>query len=661
MDTSAARETFFGSGPAWPFYLLAFLAVCIFAAGVYSRITVWQKGYPARFKFSLGGLVKNGLLLGRLWMQDPLAALLHCMVLWGFLILFLGTCLLSFHEWILTFLNGRIYLVFALTLDLAGIVFVLGAAGLFLRRIILSGSRLPGNWQDWGLLALLLLVGLTGFLAEAARLAVVRPPWSWSQPVGFWLAGILWPAEPPGAAALAGVWWIHALASLTLVAFLPWFKLWHSLAAPLNLALTRKRVYVSAEDWEEKGAEFWFENLLSADACAQCNRCELVCPSSRAGEGLSPRAFTKEFAEYARLKNAPQGGVFLGKGGLSDRGSETTLSAQEAFYCTTCGACKEVCPVMNSPLDLLLNMRGNVIEQGTEVPGPVNKALGSLTKYGNPWGATRKKKAAWVKELDLVDLAKNKAKVDWLLFAGCTTSLDATATPMARAMARIMLRAGLTTGALGKKEPCCGDLARRLGENGLFEMLAEDALELMEAREVHKVVTMSPHCAYTMTQEYPPLAGELKSEINSLPEVWHYSQVLDNLIERRIIKPGVLEGKTAAFHDPCYLGRHRGIFDPPRRVLKSLGLTVREMADHHQNSLCCGAGGGRMWNAELDGAETQISHLRVAQARETGAEYLVTACPLCLIMLTDAVKAMNLEEEIQVVDLACLTDESLAG
>jgi Fe-S oxidoreductase/nitrate reductase gamma subunit len=642
--------------------MLALLAALIFAAGVYCRISVWQKGYWTRVEFSLADLVKNGLLLGRLWRQDLLAALLHCLVLWGFLILFLGTCLLSFHEWVLPFLKGRVYLAFALTMDLAGLAFLLGAAGLLSRRILLSSFRLPSDWQDWGLLILLLLVGLSGFLAEAARLAVVRPPWAWSQPAGSWLADLLWPQTPPGSTVLAWVWWGHALMSLALVALLPWFKLWHALAAPLNLALNQADAYVSAEDWEEKGTEFFFKNLLSADACAQCNRCEMVCPSHQAGEGLSPRVFTRVFASYARHQNSPLGRfLFWGSAEPKWKNKEIHLKAEEAFYCTTCGACKEVCPVMNSPLDLLFNLRVNIVEQGAKVPGPVSKALGSLAKYKNPWGATRKKKAAWVKDLDLVDLAKKKQSVDWLLFAGCTTSLDATAMPMARAMAGIMHQAGLATGVLGKKEPCCGDLARRLGENGLFEMLAEEALELMAARGVKKVLAMSPHCAYTMTREYPSLIGELEIEAKSLPEVWHYSQLLDSLIERRLLSFKALTGKIATYHDPCYLGRHRGIFDPPRRVLKELGLTIREMADHHQDSLCCGAGGGRMWNAEVEGALTHISHLRAAQARETGADYLVTACPLCLIMLTDAVKAMNLEEEIRVVDLACLANEALAG
>ncbi len=650
MNPVAGREAFVGVGPVWLFYLLAAAASTVFVLGLVSHLKVWRSGLAAGGSWSWRGFLVDGLLMARLWRRDPLAACLHASLLGGFLLLFAATGLWALHEYTYPFLRGRPYLVFSTAADLAGLLLVVGVAGLALRRLVLGRRRLPGGWEDWGALALLMVVGVSGFLAEAARLQATRPAWAWASPVGAALAAML-PGRLAGAPGLW--WWVHAISALGLIAWLPWMKLLHSLAAPLNLATAAGRGEPTAEAREESGRPLLAGQLLSLDACARCNRCETRCPSFAAGEGLSPRQLTQQVRR-----------TMLGRHGLwakpPDDSAGGSLSASDPFLCTTCGACQEVCPAGVSPLEIIRAERTLLVEQGQGVPGDVIEALESLAKYANPWATPRKKRGAWSKGLDLVDLAKG-GQAKWLLFAGCTTSLDQRAQAMAQAMARLLAAAGVSAGVLGRKEPCCGDIARRLGEAGLFEMHLEDTAAVLAGVDCQGVVTMSPHCAYTMNQDYPRLAPALELEDDWSHQPLHYSQLLDRLLaDGRLELTGTLAGR-ATFHDPCYLGRHRGIFDPPRRVIRATGLTLVEMADHGQDSLCCGAGGGRMWHAEVQDADTHISALRVAQAQAAQVRYLVTACPLCLIMLTDAVKTAGLEAEIQVIDLAELALRAAGG
>jgi Fe-S oxidoreductase len=500
-------------------------------------------------------------------------------------------------------------------------------------------------------LALLLLVGWSGYLVEAARLAATRPDWAWAEPMGWFLAQNLGSLSPAG---LQAIWWLHALSALVLIALLPWIKLWHVVATPINLASQSPQPQlVPAEEREQSKGEFLSRHLRAADACARCNRCELACPSYQAGEGMSPREYLKSLRRYAWLKYRPLNRLpFLARAAERALKDQALLQPELAFLCTTCGACQKVCPTGANPYKVIRQVRIGVIESGTAVPAAVNQALTSLGKYQNPWGSPKKKRAAWLKGLDLARLDKGD-DAQRLLFAGCTTSLDARAQSMARAMALILEAAGLEAGALGKDEPCCGDLARRMGEAGLFEMLAEDTSALLADLEIDEVVTMSPHCAYTMLRDYPRLSFPDLDEPPTF-QVQHYSELLDQLIAGGKLTPKALDMRVT-YHDPCYLGRHRGQYEAPRRVIAALGLELEEMASHHADSLCCGAGGGRMWHAEIEGADTHISALRVAQAAATNAEILVTACPLCLIMLTDAVKTAGLEERLRVMDLAELT------
>jgi Fe-S oxidoreductase len=323
---------------------------------------------------------------------------------------------------------------------------------------------------------------------------------------------------------------------------------------------------------------------------------------------------------------------------------------EKIWYCTTCRACLEVCPVYGATFEAVMKQRILAVEEGTHVPSLMNQTLEKLFKYDNPWESSKRNRGAWAEGMDLVDLTKRGAEAEFCYFVGCTTSFDDTAKGIALSFSKILQAAGVSFGILGKKEPCCGDIARRAGELGLFVEQREKCLDLFDKYDITEVVTSSPHCFHTFRNEYPEAPFKTR----------HYSLVLRELIAQGKLRFKVGEKTTVTYHDPCYLGRYNHIFDEPREIIRSIpGLDLVEMAHHRADSLCCGGGGGRMWQ-DIKG-EIKMSDVRIKEAEITGAKILVTACPLCRIMLEDARKAAGLNEILQVMDLNELVLQALEG
>jgi Fe-S oxidoreductase len=323
---------------------------------------------------------------------------------------------------------------------------------------------------------------------------------------------------------------------------------------------------------------------------------------------------------------------------------------ERIWNCTTCRACVEVCPLSLSPPDAIREARSAVVEEGIHMPALLAQSLKYVFKYNNPWEATKNKRDKWSGQGALVDLSKKKNRADICYFVGCTTSMDIRAQRLAQALVRVLTHTGVDFGTLGTKEPCCGDIARRGGEDGLFEMKLEDTLDIFQRSDIREVITSSPHCFHTLSAEYP-LYLAAKAAQSPPWRVRHYTALLWDLVREGTLRFDHPVKRKITFHDSCYLGRYHGIFDPPRRIIMSVpGVDLVEMAHCRQYSLCCGGGGDRMWQKDLD-AEVNISALRIKEARDTGAELLITACPLCLIMLEDACKAAGLEKQLEVLDL----------
>lgn len=637
------RTMFWQIEDVWIFYVLAGLATGLFLAGVGAYVWVWKKSAKSlEIPFSREALKRTILdtFLGRRVLQGDMAAgMMHLFIFWGFLSLFIGTALLAIHHYIFTFLEGTAYLLFSLIMEVGGLMLLTGIIWALIRRYLQRVPRLERRVEDALIPLWLLLAALSGFLLEGLRLASQQPSWgAWSF-VGWWIGSLFSAAGAEGLYPY--LWWGHTLICLGFIAVIPYTKLFHVLGAPAGIYFqgTSKPAVLSVE---EGTGEFDLGDAIFFDGCMRCGRCVAACPSTGAGEPFAPRDFVQAMRSALWQAHSPWGDIRI----LS-RGEQSNVD-ETFWYCTTCRACLEVCPVYGAAFEVVTKKRVQAVEEGTQVPKLLNQTLEKLFKYNNPWESSKRQRGAWAKDMDLIDLTKRGAKADLCYFVGCTTSFDDTAQVIARSFSKILQTAGVNFGILGKKEPCCGDIARRVGELGLFEEQTDGCLELFDKYGITDLVTSSPHCFHTFKNEYPDAPFRAR----------HYTLVLRELLANGKLrfKKGV--EATVTYHDPCYLGRHNQIFDEPREIIRSIpGLRMVEMVHYRADSLCCGGGGGRMWQ-DLDG-EVKMSEVRLREAAATGAEILITACPLCLIMLEDARKVVGLKEPFRIMDLNELVLQAL--
>jgi Fe-S oxidoreductase len=320
------------------------------------------------------------------------------------------------------------------------------------------------------------------------------------------------------------------------------------------------------------------------------------------------------------------------------------LGVEDWWLCTTCNMCVSRCPRGVSTIDIMVALRRILVEEG-RVPITLRDALEAVFKQGNPWGTARNKRSEWAAGLGIRDVTQGD-KADMLLYVGCAPSYDPRVQKVSKALVKIFSKAGIYVGILGNEETCCGNEVRRMGEKGLFEMLVEHNLELFHKYSINQIVTISPHCYNALKNEYQ----------DSKIEVKHYTQFLAELVDTGKLAFSNNFEKVVTYHDPCYLGRHNGVYDEPRRILKRIpGLELVEMLDYRENSLCCGGGGGRMW-VETE-KEERFSDLRVNQAVEVGAKVLVTSCPFCMLNLEDSLLTMDKGDDLEIKDISEIVQE----
>ncbi len=638
------RTTYWQIEYVWIFYVLAGVAAVVFLAGVGAHIRVWKKISKVP-KMSLSGdalkRTISDVFLGRRVLQgDPAAGIMHLFIFWGFLVLLTGTALVAVHQYIFTFLEGMTYLLFSLAMEVGGILLIAGISWALVRRYLQRVPRLERRPEDAVVPLWLLLASVSGFILEGLRLAAQQPPWgAWSF-AGWWMGGFFLPGS--AANLYPYVWWAHGLVCLGFIAVIPYTKLFHVLGAPASIYFQGASGGTVTAD-EEEAAEFNLGDAIFFDACMRCGRCVASCPSAGAGEPFAPRDFVQAVRQALWSEHSSSGDIRFGGLPADDNKVHETL-----WYCTTCRACLEVCPVYGAAFRAVSKKRALAVEEGTEIPTLLTQTLEKLFKYNNPWESSKQKRGAWADGLEVADITKRGVEADLCYFVGCTTSFDSTAHVIARSFTRILQAAGVNFGILGKKEPCCGDIAHRVGELGLFQEQREGCLELFDKYGITDLITSSPHCFHTFTNEYPEAPFRAR----------HYAMVLRELLADGRLRPGKRVDAVVTYHDPCYLGRHNRIFDEPREVIRSIpGINLVEMAHNRVDSLCCGGGGGRMWQ-DLNG-EVKMSEVRLREAEATGADILVTACPLCLIMLEDARKAVGQKEGFRVMDLNELVLEAL--
>jgi Fe-S oxidoreductase len=464
--------------------------------------------------------------------------------------------------------------------------------------------------------------------------------------------------------------WIVIVAALKIIISMTWFIViaanltmgvaWHRFLAPFNIffkrnvsatptlgALPEMLSHGKPIDFEDpkeddvfgigKAADISWKGLLDMASCTECGRCQSQCPAWHTEKPLSPKLLVMAMRDHA-LAKVPSDAPLVGE----------TISPDVLWSCTTCGACVNECPVDIEHIDHIVNMRRFQVLVESEFPTELGGTFRNLEKAGNPWGANRMDRNAWIAECDFpVEVIEGALpdEVEYLFWVGCAGAYEERAKKTTKAVAELLYMSGVKFGVLGARETCTGDPARRAGNEFLYQILSRENVETFKEVYVNykgkkKVVVTCPHCFTTIGRDYKQQGFEL--------EMVHHTQLLNTLVKEGRLKPVAPSSKKLTYHDPCYLGRHNQIYEPPRELLQSTGVDLVEMPRSKERSFCCGAGGGRMWMEEKLG--TRINMNRVDEAIATGAEEVAVGCPFCRVMVSDGVKGR--ESDVEVIDVA---------
>jgi Fe-S oxidoreductase len=391
-------------------------------------------------------------------------------------------------------------------------------------------------------------------------------------------------------------------------------------------------------------ADISWKGLLDMSTCTECGRCQSQCPAWHTEKPLSPKLLIMAMRDHA-LAKLPTDQLIETK--IVGNAHENAISLDVLWSCTTCGACVEECPVDIEHVDHIVNMRRFQVLVESEFPTELGNTFRNLEKAGNPWGANRTDRDAWIAEVDFPITKIDGVipeDVEYLFWVGCAGAYEERAKKTTKAVAELLYMSGVKFGVLGKRETCSGDPARRSGNEFLYQILARENIETLQetfgTRGVKKVVVTCPHCFTTIGRDYKQQGFEL--------QMVHHTQLLNQLVKEGKLKPVSKSEKKLTYHDPCYLGRHNQIYQPPRELLESAGIEVTEMPRNQERSFCCGAGGGRMWMEEKIG--TRINLNRVDEAIATGAQEVAVGCPFCRVMVSDGMVAR--ESSVEVLDVA---------
>jgi Fe-S oxidoreductase/nitrate reductase gamma subunit len=640
-------------------YFFAFLAIGICAWGFWRRLPVYWQGKPLvrldRLPERIVLMVKSMLAQSKV-LRVLYPGALHALFFWSFGLLFIGTLLIMAQADVsapvlgIVFLKGAFYKAFSLILDVAGLVAMVMLGGLLVRRFFVRPEGLQTIRDDYVVHALLFAIILTGFVTEGVRMAATEigtnPGLARFSPVGALFGQIF---VGMGGASLSLIhkvlWWVHFFLAMGFIAAIPFTKLRHIVTTPANYLLADlgpkgaiPTINLEDESAEQFGAarvrDLFWKDIFDADACTSCKRCQDRCPAHATGKPLSPMKLVQQIGEVAR--QTPEANLCQAIG-------EDVL-----WSCTTCRACQEICPAGVEHVNKILEMRRNLTLMEGVFPGDeVRTAVGNIEVNANPFGLAYAARGDWAEGLD-VSLMEQDSSVDILYFVGCYASFDKRNREIARNFVRICTAAGIRVGILGKEEKCCGEPARKLGNEYLYQMMAAENIETIKGYGVPRIVTTCPHCFNTLSRDYRDLGLDITVE--------HYATYLTTLMASGSLKlrPEPFE---FTYHDSCYLGRYMGIMDEPRLLLKQAGGRITEMEKSGLESFCCSAGGGRILAEEKLGSRINVA--RVHMARETGAPLLVSNCPFCLTMFEDGIKTGGCEGEIVVRDLAEIVEERI--
>ena len=654
-------EAIYGGVPGFAIlYLLLLIALVIFGLRARHLYVLLRTGRAENRNDNIGKRTRAALsaLAGvrvlRGVSRKDRAGIGHFVLAWTFIIFFVNYAYLfiwgAWHEHLSLLTLGNTFSSgFSNILDILALLTLVAIIWAVGRRYIIKPERLEAGFDAAIILALVFLLMITHFWGEALSISMTEG--ASGGIISTIFASVFGNLSAnTQKTAHYGIWWFHMVILLGFLVYIPYSKHLHLLAAPFNVffkSLGPKGALkpIDLETEETLGIDkiegFTWKQLLDLYACAKCGRCEVSCPAYLSGKPLSPKELIEDLrVELLRMKG--QGDDEAKHELIGD-----VISEDAIWACTTCRACQEECPVCNEHIDKIIDMRRNLALERNKVPEVTQRALESLMLRGDPWTGVLYSRAYWLKELEVKKLYDD-SDVDILYWVGCTAALDERNMKVAIAVTKLLKEAGVKFGVLAEEETCCGDPARRIGQELLFQTQAQRNIETFKRYNVKKIVTACPHCFNIIKNEYPQLGGDFK--------VVHHTEFIARLIEEDKLKLTKDMNKILTYHDPCYLGRYNDIYEVPREILKLVpGSETKEIESSKEKSFCCGGGGGHMWMEEAVG--TKINAMRTEDVIKTEADVVITACPFCLQMFEEGISRKNLDKAIQAMDIAEIVEK----
>ena len=688
--------------------LIAFLVVTAYAISLFvyvvkTRIEFIKLGKKVEFDNN----VKERLQ--KIWinvfgqkklLKDKKSGAIHVMFFYGFILVQFGAI-----DFIWKGLApgshlplGPLYAAFTFFQEIVTLMILVAVVWAFHRRYVEKLVRLKRNFKSG--LVLIFIGGLmvSVLLGNGMGLIWHGEDPSWTEPIAsvisFIFSGI---GETASIVVFYIAWWAHLLFLLTFLVYVPQSKHAHLIAGPANVYFNRldkpgklKKVDFEDETQESFGVgkieDFTQHQMIDFYACVECGRCTNMCPATGTGKMLSPMDLIVKMRDHLTFYGAsvtskqpwvPTFAFANSKGNqialaAQGQGAQETAAAalynpsligdviteEEIWACTTCRNCEDQCPVMNEHVDKIIDLRRYLVLTEGKMDADAQRAMTNIERQGNPWGLNRKERENWREAREDVHIPTvkemNKAgeEFEYLFWVGSMGSYDNRSQKIALSFAKLLNEAGVKFAILGNKEKNSGDTPRRLGNEFLFQELAAKNIEEFEKAEVKKIVTIDPHAYNIFKNEYPDFGLEA--------EVFHHTEVLDQLVRDGRLVPKYAVNETITFHDSCYLGRYNDVYDPPREILKSIpGVRLVEMERNREKGMCCGAGGGLMWMEEETGHRINVS--RTEQALAVNPSVISSGCPYCLTMLSDGTKAKEVEEKVATYDVAELLEKAVCG
>ncbi len=664
------------------------IALLVFAVLIAMRTRLLLAARPAnrfdRMPKRLGRAVVYGLGQKKFLSGEQPAGIMHALVFWGFVVLMIQVITLFGRAFDSTWnipgfgpdqLLGPPFFILR---DLLEAVVIVGATYMLYRRVVLHTPRLFGigsaerryhdapHWEGVLILVFIILIMVGGLLYDAAHLVAYNIHGNERDfaPLTALVADVLGGLSRSTAQTVSEVgWWMHCVTILIFLNLLPLSKHFHIITAIPNvffgklpprseerpLAVTHvPAAPVAALDPPPKGlvgvaslADVSWKQVLDAFTCTECGRCTAVCPATASGAPLAPRQLILDIRD--RLYQHPDEQ-------REENGSEPLISDDVLWSCTTCMACVEACPVGIEHVPTIVDMRRNLVDEGRMDP-LLQRTLQNYGSQGNSYGKSSRMRARWTKSLEFKIPDARKEPVQYLWFVGDFASFDERVQVASQSVARLLHGADVSFGLLYEGERNAGNDVRRIGEEGLFELLVEQNMGVLGEAQFEAIFTTDPHSLNTLRNEYP--------EYGLKKPVYHYTELLADLVSRGVISLRTpLTGTRVTYHDPCYLARYNRITEAPRKLIEATGAELVEMPRHGTNTFCCGAGGGRIWMGDDESVEERPSEQRIREAQTLGRlDYFLVSCPKDLAMYSDAAKTVG--AAFEVAELTALIEQAL--